>query len=167
MYGYKLWSKNYLYDHFIQRLHIHQTCHFTQVLIFHCPVSITITFFSKFIILFAAAGISGKAISPFFFRLASNAFPDIGSVARIEKKKTKNNYHKKSRLYLRPYLKASSVFNVLQTCRVYLLAIDLGILKFIKKIIERFFEKREICRHGPNYVQKLYRKPRFQSLSFS
>ena len=34
----KIWSKNYLYDHFNQRLHIHQTCYFTQVLIFHCPV---------------------------------------------------------------------------------------------------------------------------------
>ena len=29
-----------------------------------------------------------EAISPFFFRLASNAFPDVGSVGRIEKKKT-------------------------------------------------------------------------------
>ena len=28
--------------------------------------------------------------SPLFFRLASNAFPDIGSVARIEKKINKN-----------------------------------------------------------------------------
>ena len=42
-------------------------------------------------------------------------------------------------LYLRPYLKAFSVFNVLETRRVFLLAIDLGIVKFIKKIIERFF----------------------------
>ena len=33
---------------------------------------------------------------PFFSRLASNAFPDIGSVGRIEKKKLKKN-HKKSR----------------------------------------------------------------------
>ena len=39
--------------------------------------------------------ISGKAI-PLFFRLASNAFPDIGSVA-IEKKNLKTKYHKKSR----------------------------------------------------------------------
>ena len=47
----KIWSKNCLYDHFNQRLHIQQTsqCYFTQVLIFHCPVSITMTFFSKFI----------------------------------------------------------------------------------------------------------------------
>ena len=51
--------------------------------------------------------------------------------------------------------KAFPVFNVLETCRVYLLTIDLGIVKFIKKFIERFFEKCEICRHGPNYVQKL------------
>ena len=58
-------------------------------------------------------------------------------------------------LYLRPYLKAFSVFNVLETCRVYLLAIDLGIVKFIKKFIQRFSEKCENCRHGPNYVQKL------------
>ena len=52
-------------------------------------------------------------------------------------------------------LKAFSVFNVLETCRVYLLAIDLGIVKFIKKVIERFFENCENCTHGPNYVQKL------------
>ena len=58
-------------------------------------------------------------------------------------------------LYLRPYLKAFSVFNVLETCRVYLLAIDLGIVKFIKKFIERFFEKCEVCKRGLNYVQKL------------
>ena len=41
--------------------------------------------------------------------------------------------------YLRPYLKAFLVFNVLETCRVYLLTIDLEIVKFIKKFIERFF----------------------------
>ena len=58
-------------------------------------------------------------------------------------------------LYLRPYLKAFPVFNVLETCREYFLTIDLGIVEFIKKFIERFFEKCEICRHGPNYVQKL------------
>ena len=58
-------------------------------------------------------------------------------------------------LYWRPYLKALSVFNVLETCRVNLLAIDLGIVKLVKKLFERFFEKWEICRRGPNYVQKL------------
>ena len=61
----------------------------------------------------------------------------------------------KNWLYLRPYLTAFSVFNVLETCRVYLLAIDLGIAKFIEKFIQPFFEKCEICTHGPNYVQKL------------
>ena len=30
----------------------------------------------------------------FFFRLASNGFPDFGSVARIEKKKLKKNHKK-------------------------------------------------------------------------
>ena len=57
--------------------------------------------------------------------------------------------------YLRPYLKAFPVFNVLETCRGYLLTIDPGTFKFIKKFIERFFEIREICRHEPNYAQKL------------
>ena len=34
-------------------------------------------------------------------------------------------------LYLWPYLKAFSVFNALETCRIYLLTIDLRIVKFI------------------------------------
>ena len=54
----------------------------------------------------------------------------------------------KNWLYLRPYLKAFSVFNVLETCRVYLLAIDLGIVKFIEKFIKQFFEKCEIIGMG-------------------
>ena len=40
----------------------------------------------------------------------------------------------------------------------YFLTIDLGIVEFIKKIIEQFLEKCEIFRDGPNYVQKLYQK---------
>ena len=47
--------------------------------------------------------------------------------------------------YLRPYLKAFPVFNVLETCRVYLLTIDLGIAKFIKKFIERLFENAKFA----------------------
>ena len=43
--------------------------------------------------------------------------------------------------YLSSYLQAFPVFNVVETCRVYLLTIDLGIIKFIKKFIEQFFEK--------------------------
>ena len=61
-------------------------------------------------------------------------------------------------LCLSPYLKAFPIFNVLKTCREYFLTIDLGIVEFIKKFIERFLEKCEILRHGPNYVQKLYQK---------
>ena len=61
-------------------------------------------------------------------------------------------------LYLRPYLKAFPVFNVLETCREYFLTIDLGFVEFIEKFIERFLEKCEIFRHGPNNVQKLYQK---------
>ena len=58
----------------------------------------------------------------------------------------------KNWLYLRPYLKTFPVFNDLKTLRVYLLTIYLGIANFIKKIIERFFEKYEICGHEPNYM---------------
>ena len=37
--------------------------------------------------------------------------------------------------------KAFSIFNALETCRVYLLTIDLGIVNCIeKKVIQRFFE---------------------------
>ena len=43
-------------------------------------------------------------------------------------------------LYLRPYLKAFPVFNALETSRVYLLAIDLRILKFIKKLSSGFLK---------------------------
>ena len=57
--------------------------------------------------------------------------------------------------YLRSHLKAFPVFNVLETCRVYLSTIDLGIFKFIKQFIKRIFENCEIYRRGPNYVQKL------------
>ena len=46
----------------------------------------------------------------------------------------------KNWLYLRPYLKAFPVFNVLKTRWVYLLTIDLGIFQFIKKFIERFLQ---------------------------
>ena len=66
--------------------------------------------------------------------------------------------HPPNWLYLRPYLKAFPIFNVLETCREYFLTIDLRIVEFIKKFIERFLEKCEIFRHGPNYVQKLYQK---------
>ena len=63
-------------------------------------------------------------------------------------------------LYLRPYLKAFPVFNVLKTVREYFLTIDLGIVEFVKKFIEWFLEKCEIFRHGPNYVQKRKRSHR-------
>ena len=44
-------------------------------------------------------------------------------------------------LYLRPYLKAFPVFNVLETCREYFLTIDLEIVEFIKKICQAVFGK--------------------------
>ena len=54
--------------------------------------------------------------------------------------------------YLRPYLKAFPVFNVLETCRVYLLTIDHEIVRFIKKINRaellsecRCFDKKKDC----------------------
>ena len=50
----------------------------------------------------------------------------------------------KNWLYLRPYLKDFPDFNVLETCREDFLTIDLGIVEFITKFIERFLEKCEI-----------------------
>ena len=47
----------------------------------------------------------------FFFRVASNAFPDIGSVGRIEKKTKKN--HKKSRNKAKFRRRASAVPNLI------------------------------------------------------
>ena len=46
----------------------------------------------------------------------------------------------KSWLYLRSYLKAFPVFNVLKTRRVYLLTIDLGIFQFIKNLSSGFLQ---------------------------
>ena len=59
-------------------------------------------------------------------------------------------------LYLRPYLKAFPVFNVLETCRVFLLTIDLLLNLLKKDLSSGFYGEFEICRHGPNYVKKLY-----------
>ena len=42
--------------------------------------------------------------------------------------------------HLRSYLKALPVFNVLETCRVYLLTVDLGIIKFIKNLSSGFLK---------------------------
>ena len=61
-------------------------------------------------------------------------------------------------LCLSPYFKAFPVFNVLETFGEYFLTINLGIVEFIKKFIERFLEKCVISRHGPNYLQKRYQK---------
>ena len=42
--------------------------------------------------------------------------------------------------YLRPYLKAFPLFNVLETCKVYSLTIDLGIFKSIKNLSSGFLK---------------------------
>ena len=47
-----------------------------------------------------------------------------------------------------PYLKAFLVFNVLEPCRVYLLAIDLGIVKFIKKLSSSFLKNAKFVGVG-------------------
>ena len=52
----------------------------------------------------------------------------------------KHKIWRKNWLYLRPYLKAFPVFNVLETCRVYLLTIDLGIVKFIKTFLSGYLK---------------------------
>ena len=43
-------------------------------------------------------------------------------------------------LYLRPYLKAFPVFNVLKTCREFFLTIDLEIVDFIKNLSSGFWK---------------------------
>ena len=59
---------------------------------------------------------------PLFFRFASNAFPDIGSVGRIEKKNLKKS-HKKSRKsrpwYPRTTLKVNIHIFGLTKCTIY------------------------------------------------
>ena len=61
--------------------------------------------------------------SPFFLRLPSNSFPDIGSVGRIEKKKPTKKNHKKSRnsrpLYPRTTLKVNIHIFGLTKCTIY------------------------------------------------
>ena len=97
----KIWSKNYLYDHFNQRLHIHQTsqCYFTQLLIFHCPVpfqspshsSQSLSYYLLQLV------ISGKAIPTFFsFSVECVSWYWVGG-SDWKKKKLKTKYHKKSR----------------------------------------------------------------------
>ena len=67
-------------------------------------------------------------------KLGNNASEEIMRTLTCKHKTWGENW-----LYLRPYLKAFSVFNVLETCRVYLLVIDLGIVKFIKNLSSGFF----------------------------
>ena len=55
----------------------------------------------------------------------------------------------------KPNLIAFLVFSVLETRRQYKLTINLGIVKFLKKIIKQFLNYREICRRGPNCIKKL------------
>ena len=63
--------------------------------------------------------------SPFFFRLATNAFPDVGPVGRIGKRKTKKEKknHKKSRnrrpWYPRMTLKVNIHITGLTKCTIY------------------------------------------------
>ena len=95
----------------------------------------------------------------YFFAKCARAYDSWKQCQWIIKTLTcKHKIWGKNWSYLRPYLKAFPVFNVLETCREYFLTIDLGIVEFIKKFIERFLEKCEIFRHGPNYLQKLYQK---------
>ena len=53
----------------------------------------------------------------------------------------KHKIGRKKWLYLRLYLKAFPVFNVLETCREYLLTIDLEIAAFMKKNLSSGFWK--------------------------
>ena len=61
---------------------------------------------------------------------------------------------KKGFVHLMPSFIALQVFNDLETCRPYKLMINLKIVKFVKKFIERFPNYYYICRRRPNYMQK-------------
>ena len=53
--------------------------------------------------------------------------------------------------HLKAHLIAFSlVFNILETWRRRTLMLNPGIVQFLKNIIERFLNNREICRRGPN-----------------
>ena len=54
----------------------------------------------------------------------------------------------KNWLYLRPNLKALPAFNVLETCREYLITIDREIVEFIKKFIEQFLKNAKGLYNG-------------------
>ena len=70
----------------------------------------------------------------FFFAKCARAYDSWKQCQWIIRTLTcKHKIWGKNWSYLRPYLKAFPVFNVLETRRVYLLTIDLGIVKFIKK----------------------------------
>ena len=64
-------------------------------------------------------------------------------------------------LYLRPYLKAFPVFNVLKTCREYFLTIDLGIVEFIKKFIVNLCLKKSSFKVQPAFRIKTKFTTRF------
>ena len=65
-----------------------------------------------------------------------------------------NTKYGKKFWHLKPHLITFLVFNILETWRRYKLMINIGIVKFLKQFIERFLNNREICRRGPNYIQK-------------
>ena len=87
---------------------------------------------------------------PLFFRSASNAFPDVGSVGRIEKKNSKKKNHKKSRnkspwyprktlkvnIHLQLYLDEQNAQYTVKSVPVFLYAVTKLIFQ-IKRIISR------------------------------
>ena len=99
----KIWSKNYLYDHLNVNVNVSTfTC--TKLVIhpsFDFPLPRLFNHHHRLLKvynIFCCSWLfnSGKAITP-FFRLASNAFPDILSRSvRLKKKTVKKKYHKKS-----------------------------------------------------------------------
>ena len=45
-------------------------------------------------------------------------------------------------------------FNILEIWRRRKVMINLEIVKFLKKLSKRLLNNREICRRGPNFIQK-------------
>ena len=83
-----------------------------------------------------------------FFRLASNAFPDVGSVGRMEKKRSKKKNHKKSRnrrpWYPRMKLKVNIHIFGLTKCTIYCKKCSCFVPVFLYAVTKLMFQIKRI-----------------------
>ena len=84
-----------------------------------------------------------------FFRLASNAFPDVGSVGRMEKKRSKKKNHKKSQnrkpcWYPRMKLKVNIHIFGLTKCTIYCKKCSCFVPVFLYAVTKLMFQIKRI-----------------------